>query len=466
MSVPASLRLWFGLSDPIDRRTYFTNGAALMAVKYLSDSAVVWAYTGRVWSPLDYANPVWFVRERALHGVPPAVLLALAVWALPFIWIGVGMSVRRAADAGLSPWLALLFFIPFVNYLLMLGLCIPDSNQRRIWRTEPTSVPPLRNAERGPGGEAVLNERWRSGLLGVAGALAITIPSVLLSVYWKRNYSVGLFLGTPFTIGAISAHIYNRHHPRSVKDTFKVVLIALVLAGCTLLLFAAEGGVCLAMAFPIAALVALLGGLLGRAIAVHGAEPPTHVGLAALFAPLLVAIEPPASAPPREVVTVVEIAAPPDVVWRNVVTFPDLPPPTETAFRLGVAAPLRARIEGRGVGAVRYCDFTTGSFVEPITRWEENRVLGFAITRQAPPMREWSPYRDVNPPHLDGYFRATRGEFRLTALPGGRTRLEGRTWYEVRMAPQLYWTIYADRIVRSIHERVLRHIQTLAEKER
>jgi len=71
----------------------------------------------------------------------------------------------------------------------------------------------------------------------------------------------------------------------------------------------------------------------------------------------------------------------------------------------------------------------------------------------------------VNPPHLDGYFRATHGEFRLTPLPGGRTRLEGRTWYEVRMAPQAYWTIYADVIVRSIHERVLRHIKTLAEKE-
>jgi len=452
VSVRQALRLWFGLSDPIDRRTYFVTGLGLMAVKYLSDSAVVWAYTGRVWSPLDYANPVWFVRERALHGVPAAVLLALAVWALPFIWIGVGMSVRRAADAGLSPWLALLFFIPFINYLLMLGLCLPGTAPRRVWSP---GVP-----------EPVLSERWRSGLLGVAGALAITIPSVLLSVYWKRNYSVGLFLGTPFTIGAISAHIYNRHHPRSVADTSKVVLIALVLAGCTLLLFAAEGGVCLAMAFPIAAVVAMLGGLLGRAIAVHGAEPPSRVGLAALFAPLLVAIEPPASAPPREVVTVVEIAAPPDVVWRYVVSFPDLPPPTETAFRLGIAAPLRARIDGRGVGAVRYCDFTTGSFVEPITRWEEPRVLGFAITHQAPPMREWSPYRDVNPPHLDGYFRATRGEFRLTALPGGRTRLEGRTWYEVRMAPQLYWTIYADRIVRSIHERVLRHIQTLSEEER
>ena len=450
--VAARLRLWFGLSDPIDRRTYFWNGVGLMALKYLSDSAVVWAYTGRVWSPLDYANPVWFVRERALHGVPAAVVLALAVWALPFIWIGVGMSVRRAADAGLSPWLALLFFIPFVNYFLMLGLCLPGTAPGRVWRAE-APVP-------------VLSERWRSGLLGVAGALAITIPSVLLSVYWKRNYSVGLFLGTPFTIGAISAHLYNRHHPRSVADTSKVVLIALVLAGCTLLLFAAEGGVCLLMAFPIAAVVALLGGLLGRAIAVYGAEPPARVGMAGLLPLLLVTIEPDAPAPPREVVTVVEVAAPPEVVWRNIVTFPELPPPTEALFRLGVAAPVRARIEGHGVGAVRYCDFTTGSFVEPITRWDEPRVLGFAITSQAPPMREWSPYRNVNPPHLDGYFRATRGEFRLTALSGGRTRLEGRTWYEVRMAPQAYWTIYADGIVRSIHERVLRHIKTLAEKER
>lgn len=132
-------------------------------------------------------------------------------------------------------------------------------------------------------------------------------------------------------------------------------------------------------------------------------------------------------------------------------------------FRAGVAAPLRARIEGRGVGAVRYCDFTTGSFVEPITAWDEGRRLAFDIARQAPPMREWSPCRDVNPPHLDGYFRATHGEFRLAALPGRRTRLEGRTRYEVDMFPQGYWALAAGRIVSAIHERVLRHIERLAE---
>ena len=163
-------------------------------------------------------------------------------------------------------------------------------------------------------------------------------------------------------------------------------------------------------------------------------------------------------------VTVVEIDAPPAVVWCHVVTFPKLPPPREWLFRAGVAAPTGARIDGTGVGAIRYCDFTTGSFVEPVTVWEETRRLEFDIAVQAPPLREWSPYRQVNPPHLDGYFRATHGAFRLTPLPGGRTRLEGRTRYVVEMFPQRNWTIPAGFIVGTIHARVLRHIKALAEE--
>jgi len=87
------------------------------------------------------------------------------------------------------------------------------------------------------------------------------------------------------------------------------------------------------------------------------------------------------------------------------------------------------------------------------------------IFRAGPPMREWSPYREVNPPHLDGYFRATQGEFRLIALPGNRTRLEGRTRYVLDMFPQSYWTLPADRLVTAIHRRVLRHIKAGAEEE-
>jgi len=66
-------------------------------------------------------------------------------------------------------------------------------------------------------------------------------------------------------------------------------------------------------------------------------------------------------------------------------------------------------------------------------------------------------------PHLKGFFQTTRGEFRLVPLPGGRTRLEGRTWYTLRMHPQGYWTILADLIVHRIHDRVLDHIRRDAE---
>ncbi|HBI42403.1 MAG TPA: hypothetical protein DDY78_06020 [Planctomycetales bacterium] len=56
-----------------------------------------------------------------------------------------------------------------------------------------------------------------------------------------------------------------------------------------------------------------------------------------------------------------------------------------------------------------------------------------------------------------------RGEFRLTALDGGRTRLEGATWYTNRMWPAFYWRLWSDAIIHRIHLRVLNHIKELAE---
>jgi hypothetical protein len=113
---------------------------------------------------------------------------------------------------------------------------------------------------------------------------------------------------------------------------------------------------------------------------------------------------------------------------------------------------------------VRYCEFSTGDFVEPITEWEAPRRLAFDIVRQAAPMRELSPYRHVRAAHLDGYFQATWGRFDLEELPGGRTLLVGTTRYEVRMYPQAYWALFADAIVERIHMRVLRHIEGLSER--
>ena len=124
---------------------------------------------------------------------------------------------------------------------------------------------------------------------------------------------------------------------------------------------------------------------------------------------------------------------------------------------------MRAVIDGEGVGALRRCEFSTGAFVEPITVWDAPRRLSFDVTDQPDPMRELSPYRALRPPHLDSAFRARRGEFRLAALPGGRTRLEGSTWYTLELAPGVYWRLWADVLVHAIHDRVLAHVKRLAE---
>jgi len=436
--------------SPVDRKTYATYGFGLMALKYALDATLIWRFTGHWWTPLEYLSPLWTTRQQVLQGAPAWLAPALVVITLPFLWIGVTLTLRRAVNAGLSPWTCLLFFAPGVNYLLMLALCLVSQFPKRA-RVPAVPVPQV-------------DERLTSALLGVAASLGITLVTVGIGVYLKRSYSTGLFLGVPFTIGYISSYIYNRRFPRSAGESIVVALASVTIAGGALIVFALEGMMCMVMALPLAFAVALPGALVGRVVARQSLEPGAGAGMA-LLVPMFVAVEPRAAPPTHEVVTVVEIAAPPDVVWRHVVTFPDLPPPTELLFRAGVAAPTRARIVGTGVGAIRYCDFTTGSFVEPVTAWVENRLLAFDITAQAPPMTEWSPYREVNPPHLDGYFRATHGEFRLTLLPGGRTRLEGRTAYVVDMFPQRYWTLPAGRIVAAIHERVLRHIAALAEEE-
>jgi len=171
----------------------------------------------------------------------------------------------------------------------------------------------------------------------------------------------------------------------------------------------------------------------------------------------------PSQSPSYEMVSSIDIDATPERVWENVVGFVELPPPAELVFRSGIAYPMRAEIEGSGVGAVRHCVFSTGPFVEPITRWEPARTLSFDVASQPPPMEEWSPYGPIVTPHLYGYFRAVRGEFRLTPLPGGRTHLEGSTWYELDLFPRVYFRLWADALVSRIHARVLAHVKHLSE---
>src|SRR5207244_12123073 len=116
--------------DPVDRRAYLQSGAALMLLKYTVDASLVWAFVGRWWTPLGYLNPVWTLRQQLLRGAPDWLAPALVVWTLPFLWIGVSLTLRRAGGAGRPPWWWLLFFVPPVNSRPILWLRRPPAPAR------------------------------------------------------------------------------------------------------------------------------------------------------------------------------------------------------------------------------------------------------------------------------------------------------------------------------------------------
>src|SRR5439155_16011823 len=96
--------------------------------------------------------------------------------------------------------------------------------------------------------------------------LAVAIPTILLNVYVLRRYSTSLFLGTPFTLGAVTAYVFNRAAPQGPAATAQVVSLSLLLLAGAMLLFALEGLFCVALALPLAPAFVLLVRSVGRAI--------------------------------------------------------------------------------------------------------------------------------------------------------------------------------------------------------
>lgn len=275
-------------------------------------------------------------------------------------------------------------------------------------------------------------------------------------------YGWTLFVLLPVAMGAVSAWIFR---PATGPQALRVGALTVVVACGFLLALGKEGLICIAMALPLGAPLGAFGAWL-----VYRAQSSA---LAARGVTMIILL-PPASlnwdakAPPRvfEVRSRIEVAAAPEQVWKYVVSFPEIEAPPEWFFRAGIAYPRGTRIVGSGPGAARYCDLSTGPVVESVEIWDEPRRLEFRVLASPAPMRELSPYAEIAPKHLHGYFLSERGRFELARLPNGHTLIEGTSWYQHGLWPAEYWRWWSDAIIHRIHMRVLDHIRTLAESER
>ncbi len=461
------LKRFLLLTGTIPRSSYLLIGVLLFGVKYALDWTVARAF-GRSWSPVNYL--VWPDRESVLvFQLPEAdrefgvVMMALA---LPFIWVGVTLTLQRLRDAQLPLALVLLFFIPLVNLLLILGLClVPSRSARGSLGPNAVLARRARVVHHKVAGESQAASFW----IACGVSVVITVGLVVLSANVLKSYGFGVFVAAPFAQGWLAAVLYGLPDRRSLGQCVSVALAAVGLSGLVLLVIAIEGLICIVMASPIALALATLGSMVGYVIQsrpwVNDSVPVMILGLLVTM-PALMAAESVASPELtiREVRTEVIVDAPLDRVWSYVIAFPPLDEPSELLFRSGIAYPQRAEIRGQGVGAIRFCVFSTGAFVEPIEVWDEPSRLAFSVTDQPAPMEELSPFH-IHPPHLDNFLVSRRGQFRLEPLPDGRTRLEGTTWYTNRMWPADYWSVWSDFIIHQIHYRVLEHVRELAEAD-
>jgi hypothetical protein len=302
-------------------------------------------------------------------------------------------------------------------------------------------------------------------------AVAITVIISGLLTYWGimgiGEYGMALFVLTPLFIGIFPVVIYGRKRSLTKSEARNIGFLTLLVFSITLLVFAMEGLICIAMAAPIGLLLTWLGTLIGHRIVDKTPNTGATAAMILMLAiPTTAFIEKTNDKLPEliEIKTSIEIQATSEEVWKNVIEFPTLNEPTEFIFKTGIAYPINAEIKGQGVGAVRHCNFSTGSFVEPITVWDEPKLLKFNVDENPAPLKEISFY-DINAPHLHDYFVSKQGQFKLTKLDNGNTLLEGTTWYYHDIKPAFYWKLWSGYIIHKIHLRVLTHIKDATEQE-
>src|SRR6267143_3383192 len=264
----------------VSRAKYAAAGLIGVAIKHNLDRLIAASVLGyknsffNYWAPLGKA-----ARLDHLSNAEAKFLGTLLLLSIPFLWMGLAMTVRRLRDAGQPVWLVVLFFIPVINILFFLTLCaLPPSERPADAEGAPWPGPGALGGmiPRSPVGSAVLS----IFLTSVLGLFFLAIGTLVIGAYgW------GLFVALPFCLGMFSVLLYSYHAPRDWQSCLKVALLPVGILGVALILVAMEGVICVLMAAPFALGLSALGGMLGYTIQAHHWRPkqtPTMMSIVLL----------------------------------------------------------------------------------------------------------------------------------------------------------------------------------------
>lgn len=279
-----------------------------------------------------------------------------------------------------------------------------------------------------------------------------------------------LFL-VPYALGVLTAALY----PKAIRSValrwvFWLLMpcVSVGLMIVVVMALAWEGAICIVMASPIALAMGVTGGLTVAVVETLRHRPIPRAAVASCLV-LPFAFGPAeARLPPvddvRTVTTTIDIAASPEIVWRNVVRVPMIGEDEQTTGlfqRMGIPKPLEATITGHGVGALREARFAHGiAFRERVTEWEPERQLGFTISADT---------ETITPDVLDvhvrvggPYFDVVYGRFTLEPYGSG-TRLRLLSQHHLRTHLNFYAHLWTDAVMRDIQTNICQVIRRRAE---
>ena len=323
-------------------------------------------------------------------------------------------------------------------------------------------------------------DRWRDSpwwcaCVAIVGTGLLGAAFIALSVERYQTYGWVVFCLSPGISSLLAVLLHEWARPSEEGNVWSITkaVTGLLAAGFSLLCLLSlkvEGLICIAMALPVALLMALIGAGLGTLLVqLTGRSRPLPMLMTVLVLyPAAQEYEVRHAAPsePQLVTTQLKVDAPPSRVWA-VLTRPVHYPAATGWFRAGVAYPVSTALAFDSAAGRRtlVCRYSQGRAYLPVVAWQPGQQLTFAVppADMPAPMHEISPYPQLHAPHLHGYFQVDSGTFRLRPLPGGRTLLEARTVYRHRIGPRVYWRLWSNYLLDAMHQRVLLTLKTQAE---
>jgi uncharacterized membrane protein YhaH (DUF805 family) len=267
MTTLKKIGLWiwnnlFRWGGRIPRGQYFLLGMAFAFIKpWVNDMSIRMDFstlTEGIFTALAW-NPFFIFSNRGLLAV-----------SLLFIWIGVNLTIKRLRDAGITLWLVLFYFIPFLNLYYFFSLCLLGSVPK-----ETLDMPEEQKKT------TKLSSSFVSAIVaGIITALLIIGIIALINRYdvlsaWAPFVGI---VGIPVFLGLIAVLMYAFQRQRSWLSCQKVIILSINLFALGILAFQWESlffwtgclqpqsPLSLLPVFLIGLVAAVFGGFLGYTI--------------------------------------------------------------------------------------------------------------------------------------------------------------------------------------------------------